>query len=149
MSKNINPICNIINKISTMILLFLIIISIYNAFNVSYGLIANNRDSLINDIKNTINRDLEQKKYKNILTNKPVIEILPDANNVYFLTTIYSQFKNRKFDFGVSNIHSEIAIIVLDKKNDYLLNQEFIQYKTFQYKFLKKSNYLLNTLLKA
>ena len=118
-----------------------------NSFiNVSKSLILNERGNLINEVNNLIKNDIELQSYNKILTNIPSIDFFSYDKKVNFITKTYINFKDKKFDFGVDENTSDIAIILLSDIDDYLKNVEVIRYKSHYYEFFKKSKLNKNSI---
>lgn len=128
-----------IRNINLILLFGILLININSSIDVSKGLISNERGNLINEINHLINRDIELKNYKKILTNIPSFDFFSYNKKINFITNTYAGFESKKFDFGVDDKSSNIAIILLSDINDYLKNIEIIRYKSHYYKIFKKS----------
>ena len=136
----------LIRNLNILLLFFISMTSMNSFINVSKSLILNERGNLINEVNNLIKNDIELQSYNKILTNIPSIDFFSYDKKVNFITKTYINFKDKKFDFGVDENTSDIAIILLSDIDDYLKNVEVIRYKSHYYEFFKKSKLNKNSI---
>ena len=71
---------------------------------------------MIENIKYSTDELLTEKNFEKIYTNVPLKNIFPSKYDINFITSIYSKFYSKRFNFGVHQNHLDAAIIYLERR---------------------------------